>query len=309
MGARPSSFKQGGGFLNGVDGRITDYQLTDQFNGEPFVPGKMPSYDNPTKKIDKPHDLNVLLSVRVDGAEEDTVTTLKAASDFDTWKVSDDGHEVIGIDGDGNEMPDKGFGAGSAFSKFVTSLCKPASGGQGFPEERFPEDRLNWDVMIGTRVRFIQQVDEARTKKFGQKANKKTGKAYDRKDLVVDEVYELPEVEGAAAPAKTSAKKPGVSAKQPAAPAVKPLGKGKAAKVVEPTVDIDDLTSTTLVDILTEDGGSIQKSKLSMRVLKALMKDPNRGDVRKRIFEDDFLTGEDAPWTYDKATGVITLAA
>ena len=40
-GARPSSFKKGGGFLDGVDLTIVDYQFTDEFNGQPFKPGKI----------------------------------------------------------------------------------------------------------------------------------------------------------------------------------------------------------------------------------------------------------------------------
>ncbi len=306
MGARPSQFKSGGGFLNGVDGRISGYQFTDEFNGEPFVAGKIPSFDNPKKLVDKPHNLNVLLAVRVDGAEEDTTTTLKAANGYDGWQVSEDGLTVVGVDEEGNELPEKNFGSSAAFSKFITSLCKPASGGLGFPEDRLPEDTINYESIIGTRVRLIQQTDAERTKKFGAKVDKKTGKGYDRKDLVVDAVYELPGEAPVVAPAKKAV---GVSKTAPKSEA-KPLGAAKktAAKTAAPSVDIDGLSLTTLLAVLKENGGEYAKAKLSMPVRKALLRDNSREDVVKRLFDDTFYETDDALLvvSYDKATGVIT---
>src|SRR6266850_1121505 len=195
MGARPSSFKRGGGFLDGVDLTITGYQYTDEFNGEAFKPGKMK--DVKGKLIDRPHTLNVLLSVRVDGADEDTTTTLKAAGDFKAWEVSEDGQDVTPNE-DGAE-----FSARSAWSKFITSLVRPTDGEDGFPEERLPEDTFNYSAIIGTRARTVQRVDAERTKEFGKKVDKKTGKEYERKDLVVEHVYSLSEDE--TQPAKKTA--------------------------------------------------------------------------------------------------------
>ena len=61
MGARPSSHRKAGGFLNGVDGTILDYQFTDAFNGEPWKPGKVK--DKKTGKIkDRFHTLYGVLS-------------------------------------------------------------------------------------------------------------------------------------------------------------------------------------------------------------------------------------------------------
>lgn len=283
MGARPSSYKKSGGFLNGVDCVITDYQLTDEFNGEPYKPGKIKGSDG--KLMDRPHSLNVLLSVRVDGAEEDTTTTLKAAGEFDAWEVSEDGHTVTPVE-DGLE-----FSANAAFSKFMASLCNPSEG-KGFPEELLPEDTFNFEAIIGTRLRLVQQTDIERTKKFGKRVDKKTGKSFDRQDLVVEQVYELP--------AGSSSGVKAAKGKVAAAP------KGKA-KAVEPEGDdLDQLAKDTLVEILAAaKGNTIAKSKLSMAVLTKLMKHPQREDVRKLIFTDDFLTQEDG-WSFDKAKQVVS---
>src|SRR5213593_1624882 len=85
MGARPSSFKKGGGFLNNVDGTFKGYQFTDEFNGEPFNP-------KAKGKDGKPrfHSLYFVPSVRVDGADEDVTTTMFVGG-FDDWNVSNDG--------------------------------------------------------------------------------------------------------------------------------------------------------------------------------------------------------------------------
>lgn len=282
MGARPSSFRKGGGFLDGVDVVISDYQFTDQFNGEDFKPGKIKGNDG--KPMDKPHTLNVLLSVRVDGAEEDTITTLKAASNFDEWKVSEDGHTITPV------TKGQNLAAGTSFAKLISSLCAA-----GFDENLLPEDDINYEAIIGQRVRLVQRVDEERTKKYGLKKDKKSGKSYERKDLVVDQVY------GAVAAAPKAAGK--TTAKTTAKPAA---GKSVAGKKVAaaPVVDIEQLSKDTLVEIATEAGGSIQKSKLSMKVLTKLMKHDNREDVRKLIFTDEFLSLEDG-WTYNKAKGIV----
>lgn len=311
MGARPSSFKRGGGFLNGVDALITGYQFTDEFNGEPFKAGKIK--DKSGKTIDKPHSLNCLLSVRVDGADEDTTTNLKVAGKFAEWQVSDDGLTIVPVDENGDPVEGRQLSANAGFSKFLATLVKPTDGGEGFPEERLPEEDFNFEAIIGTRVRFIQQTDVARTKEFGKRKGK-DGKEYDRQDLVVETVYELPQAEGKAN-GKVAKPATGKAAAK-AAPAVK----GKAAKAAPAAeeVDIPQLSAETLVAILQKKGGKIEKSKLSMAILTQLMKHDSREDVREWLFDDDNLKSladgdnvtvdeEEFGFTFNKAKGLISL--
>lgn len=282
MGARPSSFKRGGGFLNNVDGVISDYQFTDEFNGKPFVPGR-----DPKTKKERFHSLYCVLSVRLEGADKDETTTLfvGGAEDF---VVSEDGHTLTPAE-EGREL-----GASTSFAKFITSLVQA-----GFPETLLPEDDINYEAIVGTRVRFVQRKNEEDTKKLGKRKDAKTGKEYDRVDLVIDQVYDLP---GAtSAPAATKGKAPAKAAPKTAA-----KGKPAPAPAAE-EVDIEQLTKDTLVSILADAGGSIAKSKISMKVLTKLMQDPNREDVRKLVFTDDFLALEDG-WTYNKAKQLVTIA-
>lgn len=266
MGSRPSSFKKGGGFLNGVDGVITAYRFTDEFNGEAFKEGK-----DPKTKKERFHSLFCEVSVRVDGADED-VTQHLFAGGYDDFVISDDGLTLT--------APDDGectIGGNTGAAKFFGSLVVA-----GFPEDNFSDDpnSVNFEPAVGTRVKFVQRKDEESTRKLGKRKDKKTGKEYDRTDLVVDTVYELP---GAAAPAtkgKTTAK--------PAA--------GKTKPAAAPTVDIDGLSAQTVVEIAVRAGKPVAKSKFSMEslkspVLKAGDGQKNREAIRKHIMDDDFLTG------------------
>lgn len=262
MGARPSQFKRGGGgFLKGVDGVITGYEMTDQFNGNAYsaakVNGKVPF-----------HSLYCVLSARVDGADEDVTTTLfvGAADDFE---VTDDGHTLTPVE-EGREL-----GANTPFAKLITSLVEA-----GFPETNLPEDSINFESIIGTRVRFEQRTDVEGTKKLGKRKDKKTGKEYDRQDLVIDQVYSLPGTQTTAAPTKVAGK----------APAAKAAGKTAKATAPAAGTDVAELAAETVTAIVVDADGSITKTKLGMKLIAKLMKHPAREDVRKWVNEDANLS-------------------
>lgn len=292
MGARPSSFKKGGGFLNGVDGVITDYQFTDEFNGEAFKPGK-----DPKTKKERFHALYCVLSARVDGADEDVTTTLFAGG-ADDFSVSDDGHVIWDSEYESPEAAAaaeneaRSLGANTAFGKFMTSLVAA-----GFPETNLPEFDIDYTSVIGTRVRFVQRTNVDDTKKLGKRKDRKTGKEYDRQDLLVENVYALPGTQSAA-PAPTTK-----------APAGKPAA--KAGKVSKPAAgeDLKTLSGNTLVDILNDAGGSIVKSKVSMKVLSKLMRHAQREDVRKFLFVDKNLKAFEAEGliSFDQDSSTISL--
>lgn len=285
MGARPSSFKKGGGgFLKGVDGVISGYEFHGRlFNGDDFVPGK--------DKDGKPlfHWLNCTLSARVDGADEDVTTTLSVGG-YDDFEISDDGHTLTAVE-DGREL-----GANTSFAKLISSLVEA-----GFPETNLPEDVINFESIIGTRVRFEQRVNADMKAKGKKRIDKKTKKEYDYTDLVIDQVYSLPGTAAAAVPVAKAAK--------PAAAAAKGAKGKQAPAAAAANTDVADLAVSTVQTILAEaEGGTISKTKMEMKVTGKLMKHDLREPVRKFVANDENLSAIDGV-TYDAATKTLSIAA
>jgi hypothetical protein len=270
MGARPSSFKRGGGFLNNVDGMITDYEFTTEFPGGGKQRGKKSSDFTP---------LFFILSARVDGADEDVTTTLNAGN-ADNFEISDDGKTLTPVE-DGYELS-----ANSALGKFITSLCEA-----GFPETNLPEDTINYEPIIGTRVRFVQVRNEEATKKYGKRKSK-DGREFDRQDLKISNVLDLPSAKGG--------KANGAAQKGP---------KGKAAKGGGD--DVADLAAQTLRDILEAADGAVPVDKLKMKVFAAFgAKHPQRAmrdPVHKYLADADNLDGIEGV-VYDSDEGTVALA-
>lgn len=285
MGARPSTFKKGGGFLNGVDGTITAYRFTDQFNGEDFEPGKKPG-----TKEDKFHSGFMELSVRVDDADEDTVLNLFFGG-YDNYEVSKD--ELTLTSEDGGECS---IGANTPTGKFINSLVE-----NGFPEAKFDEDpnSVNFEPMLGTRVRFGQAVVLGKDGKPGKRIAKKgkfKGREFDNTTTIVEQVYE-------------------VAGKKGKKDADEPVKGKKGKKTVEPEADEADaddastLATKFLVKVVTANKGKMAKSKVSMQLLKpenGLFKHPEREAIRKLLNSDKFLNTEDG-WSYDEDKEIITV--
>jgi hypothetical protein len=286
MPARQSQFRKSGGFLNQVDATIVGYRFTDEFNGEPFKPGKKPG-----TKEDRFHCLYLVPHVLIDGAEEAVTTTLFAGG-WEDWDVSEDGHTLTPAE-DGRQL-----GAGTAASIFIQSIEE-----QGHPVENadYPEGVYNYEPMIGMRVRLVQRNNEEATSRLGKRQDKKTGKLYSRQDLVVETVYSAGEAPRAASAAKTAPK---------AAKAVKAAGRPNGKVAGAPAVEADEvkaLAAGTLIDILKENS-PILKTKLSMAILRALPKHDLREPVRKWVFVDDNLAelAEEGVISFDKAKQTLS---
>ena len=82
MGARPSSFKKGGGFLNEVDALIT---------GMTFESGDTYPIKKGPRKGEEFTPLSLTVSARVDGAEEDVSKRLLISDASRFGDVSADG--------------------------------------------------------------------------------------------------------------------------------------------------------------------------------------------------------------------------
>lgn len=264
--ARPTSFKKAGGFLNGVDGVLKDYEFTDQFPG------------GGESKSDF-RSLYCILTILVDGADDDITTTLWAGG-ADDFEIEDNGHTLVPIADDG------GLRGGTPFDMFLSSAIK-----NGFDENLLPEDSINYEAMLGRRYRFGQQ-DEL--DKHGQKKTrvakkgKYKGKEFPVTVTVVEKAYDEEPIKG------------------------KP-GKGKPAPVEEDD-DADvvaDVAAEVLKAILTKQKDqSISKTKLSAKIVEAMLKHKRkdlREDVRKYLFDDKHLASIDGV-RYDKSDKNQTIA-
>ena len=289
--SRPSAFKKGGGFLNNVAGVISDYEFTDTF----------PGTDGP-KDGAAFNPLYFVLSADVDGAEKTAQTTLFAGS-ADDFEISKDGKTLTPVD------DSVGIRATSQAGAFIAALCAPENG-DGFPEENLPDEGedINYEAIIGTRVNFIQVKDEAAMKKAaknwrksggkfneqGQKKAKDGDRYYDQTYTSVDAVLALPD------------EKPAKGSKSAKGGKPQSTKSGRPAKEAE--VDLEAIATETLLELLADNDDSLEKSKLPGLLVKKLgVKHPHREEVRKLIYSDDFLEGQNG-WTYDKKSKKQTIS-
>lgn len=278
---RQAAFKVGGGFLNGVDGVIVNYVFTDEFNGKAFEAGR------DAKGKDKFHSLYAALTVRVDGATEDTPTTL-FVGDADKFEITDDGHTITPVE-DGYRM-----GGSTSFSKLITSWEKAAE--TGAENDAYDEGTYNYEGIIGSRCRFEQQnyspAELARlkaagkpTERVGKVGTPSAGKKFPLQDLVVTQVYELAQAAKAAPKAAGKAKA------------------GKAAPVAAAAeVDIVGLSGIALAEIVKKAGGKIDLGKIGVQVLLApsLKGNAAKSDVREFLSD----AGNIAAITQDGVLGL-----
>lgn len=261
MGARPSSFKKGGGFLNNVDGVITGYEFTTTFPGS----------DGKRESKSDFNPLYAVLSAKVDGADEGVSTTLFVGN-ADSFSIEDDGKTLVPVE-EGYEL-----GANAEWSKLITSLCENGDG--KFSEEDLPEDTINYEAIIGLRVRFVQVDVVGKDGKVKTKVSKKDKKTYNVTAVQVAKVHGRVEEE-----------KKGKAGKS--AGAGKAAGKSTAGKASK-APSVRDEAEAALAQVLEKSGGSIAKSKLRMKLLSLLTgKTDNRDEIIKWLYDDANLASID----------------
>lgn len=296
-----SFLRKRGGFLNGVDGRIVDYRWTDESPSKdgpvPFKPGKVKGQDGKPKE--KFHSLYLELHVRADGAKEDVTQSLFAGG-WDDYEVTEDGKVLSTPDGKPVTI-----GESTAAGMLLASLFEA---GLTLDDIGYEEDAPSIDLrgILNRRVRFVQRRNEEATKRLGKRVDPKNkNRSFDRTDLVVEQVYAADENPTPAV--RTAATSTTRETKATASPS-KANGKivNKAnAKAATPAVDIEELTESTLTEIIAEAGGSISKTKAGTKILQRLMKQTDvRDDVRKQAFNDAWLSEH---FNYDQASGTISL--
>ncbi len=251
---RPSSFQRGnGGVLNNADVTMQGYQ---------FV-AHTESYEikNGNRKGESFTPLNLVVSLRVDGADADVTRRLLVGDAGSYAGISENGLTL--------NLGEGKFSAKSEAGQFLDSLVEA-----GFDANEFDEDAttLNIEPVVGRRFQTVQVdvVDEKGVAKThvgkGQDGKPTT---FRDKALRVVKVYD-----GKAAPKKAA---------KPAA------GKaGKAAKAV----DVSGEAAEALKAVVEARGGIIPRAKLRMALLTALTgKSANRDAIIAYLGKEENLDG------------------
>lgn len=170
----------------------------------------------------------------------------------------------------------------------------------------FPVDKLETGVhsLVGTVVHIIRVPAPKRSGliRTGPNAQK------EQTILEVDKIVSMPGVGGGAGGKKTGL---GASSSRPPGRVnggmTSNVATGNVAtgNVAAGDPEVDALANETLIGILAEAGGQVQKKALPVAANKALAGNPMRGKVVARIFDDAFLSSAEGI-TYDGAT--ITLS-
>lgn len=169
--------KEGGGFLNNVDGTIKSYEFT-----------TVPPNDKEESEW-----MYFVPSILVDGADDEVTQHffMGAAENYDLSK-------------DGQSLSAEGgvtFGGKTPFGRLMKSLVAA-----GFDESTLPDlgagEDLELSAIVDGRYRFIQEIDEEANKKLGKRkgTGKNKGKEFNRTNTLISKVYDAEE-----APAKGKA--------------------------------------------------------------------------------------------------------
>lgn len=305
MSLRDRFRKGGGGFLNNVDGLIVDYRFTTEPDFGKEAPARQRKEDDVTP-------LWVELTVRQDGQEKTESTHLYAGA-ADDFVISEDGKTLSPASDDAM------LWGGTAFLQLYGSLCDNAE--EGFDPDVEAGQDLNFEHIIGARVRFVQVKDEDAMKRAAKKAGQSKGKInaqgqklgkdkkyYDIRTLQVSEVYSLGNEVDAPAPAAAKGK-----AGRPTQGQVKGSTKTTSpSKTAKGDGDIAEFAEVTLLQLIgASKTKSLKKSDLNLAVTRKLV----NGDEDQREAVRIFLTteanlkalAESGSISYDK--GVITAAA
>ena len=271
-----TNIRAGGGFLNNVDGVVTGYAFT----------------ACPPRSRQAGEWVYLVPSIRVDGSEEDITQHLFLGA-VERYEISEDGQSLTMVDG-----APVTIGAKTPAGRFLASLIT-----QGFPEARLPDleqgEALSLEAMIGTRLRFVQEVDEASTLKVGKRKDKRTGKEYDRTNTLVAAVLALPG-EGRKAKVAKGASHAGTRpTPHPSAPSKmttrssKTSGKPTNGEVgVNGPDDLLDAADTVLLEIVAAaTNNTVARRSLGLEVTKRRLKDPQRDALRELIYGEAYLTG------------------
>ena len=82
----------------------------------------------------------------------------------------------------------------------------------------------------------------------------------------------------------------------------------KAEDNGSPEGDLDDRLQEAILEAITNTkDNTLRKGKVATAVLKAFAADKAKGKAVARCTQEDFLSSEDRPWSYDEDTGTLSL--
>ena len=273
----------GGGFLNNVDGTITEFIWT---SARPEPPKgsakKRPAIGkSKTQDADARPPLFARISVQADGAETVVQRSLRAGYG-DEWKISKDGHTLTPI------SEESELWGGAEFMQFlytVEGLDYDVTQLGSFD----PGDPIDLSPLEDERFRFIQKVDDERTAKLGKRTytSKKTGKDVetDWTYLAVSKHYGEGDSAAPPTPARPTMKM--TTSRSSSTGVAKPNG---AAHDDDDTSEIKELAHSTLYGLLeVAKNNTIKFNDLKLKVTTALMGNPLRNPVRTYLENEENL--------------------
>jgi predicted RNA-binding protein with TRAM domain len=278
---RASNFS-GGGILKRKDGTVVDIE---------FTPNNPLFADNTAKEDAKFVPLWAVLHILEDGREELTKQPVRVG-DIKDFTVVLDGRGVSGT---------KQFRKTEGFAIFMESLAKPRDGGDGQPEDTYPEDPnglvADYSNIRGTRVMFDQVEDTSDwAKKNPRKAKNKDGSpkldangkqvTYPRQHLVVAAYYgqvdptKLQQAARGAAPVAAKTTTGGKPQARTTAPTVT-TGAALDPVQVQARAEAEILKAVTAAK-----GKPVTKTKLMVKLLTQLGGEPQALNDAVRLWAD-----------------------
>lgn len=273
----PSTYKQGsGGLFDNVDSTILDYEFVGDDAPENY------------KGSDKGIPLFLKVTHQIDGLDAPNVDWFSMGDKArENFEISEDGKtlsplfEGAQIGGESN--------AGLFIGSFVTA---------GMPESLLESDDFNLGAIIDLGVHLERVPD---TRDFAIKKAKDS--KYPPQVLAVTRFSDETKAKWDGGK-KTAAKKAAPAGK--AAPA-KTAGKTAPAEAAGGDDEVSALAQQTLLDILSENGGKLNRNKLIVPLSKKIGSLPagQKDAIRKLAYSPEFLGQDDMGWTYNAATQEI----
>lgn len=299
---RASNFS-GGGLFKRKDGTIVGIEFTPTHPSPKMAP----------KADARFIPLWAVLSLLLDGQTEPGTKALRVGS-VEDFEVVLDGKGVSGT---------AQFRKSEEFAIFMESLSNPKDGGDGQPEDTYPEDPegliADYTNLVGTRVMFDEVNDESDyAKKNPRKAKNKDGTpklgkdgkqiTYPQTHLVVAQYYGQVDVAKLAKPA--TGKTPAAQAKASTG------GRPTAAKVMAPAASLDAVTvqaraeAEILKAVTSTKGKPLSKTKLMVKLLTQLGGEPQALNDAVRLWADNDTNLSDVDGvSYDAGKKELTVAA